>query len=501
MSRPVVHLARITVEACSPLSIGAGSGLSHDVALARDANGLPMIPGSSLRGVLRHLWEVVFPDIDDLKLTEWFGVEGGPSHKDGLAGRIHFGFGCVHDSQGTGVQGLMTEAPDFECPLLRRLAAGAPLVRDHVALSHRHTIEGSQKFDRTAVPAGTRFSIELSARSGTGEANQEQVRAVLGRIAFLMEHDLFRLGGASGRGYGRVRVHQATWQSFEAVDTAGAKVLRDARKDPPSRKLNRNLGSEAGDQSKSTGIACAETFTREAVGFMRVGSTGAPDVKAKSDNFETRWSDKSTDEQPDDLSDRDVDLVQVREPRLIWNEDDTLNTSNGSDVFDARLEYVIPGSAIRGAITHRALFHYNRLSQCWASKDKLDAYSQRRGALAELFGWAKDKEAGTGAASLFLIDDAVIKNAQPVRLDHNSIDRFTGGVRNRALFSEEVLYGGEFEVRWFLRSWQSKKPDKAQCDDRECAREALNLALEDLKSGRIALGAKSLGFVKLKEPA
>ena len=496
MNRPVVHLARITIEAVSPLSIGAGAGVSHDVALARDANGLPMIPGSSLRGVLRHLWEELLPGEDGLKLTEWFGVEGGASHEHGQAGRIHFGFGCVHDSKGTAVQGLMTQAPDFECRLLRRLTADAPLVRDHVALSHRHTVEGSQKFDRSAVPAGTRFSIELSARSGNDEADKKQVRAVLGRIRDLVEHDLFRLGGASSRGYGKIRLQNATQQSFDASSAVAA--LRCARRQPPSKPLaDEILSPEPGLQPASRGVERSDVFTLEPLGLIRVGSTGAPNREEREAAFEERWKRKDSTQRPD--PERDAKLVQVREPRLIWNHDGTLDMKKSADGFDAQPEYVIPGSAIRGAIAHRALFHYNRLKSCWAEKDTSVEFRQRRGALAELFGWAKDKEDGAGAAGLFRIDDAVIENAQPVRVDHNSIDRFTGGVRNRALYSEEVLCGGAFKVRWQLRDWRTKPKENGDCEDRKRAREALDLALDDLKSGRLALGAKNLGFVKLKE--
>lgn len=53
--RPILFLARITIEALSPLSVGSGELGSSDVALVRDANGLPMITGAGLEGLIKAL--------------------------------------------------------------------------------------------------------------------------------------------------------------------------------------------------------------------------------------------------------------------------------------------------------------------------------------------------------------------------------------------------------------------------------------------------------------
>ena len=51
----VVHIARFSLQARSALSIGTGGtdGV-FDHPIVRDANGLPLIPGTSLAGVLRR---------------------------------------------------------------------------------------------------------------------------------------------------------------------------------------------------------------------------------------------------------------------------------------------------------------------------------------------------------------------------------------------------------------------------------------------------------------
>ena len=72
----ILHLVRITLEAISPLSLGSGEielvdrrrmegreekpSRGTEMALVRDANGLPTIPGSALQGVLRHLHSTTY---------------------------------------------------------------------------------------------------------------------------------------------------------------------------------------------------------------------------------------------------------------------------------------------------------------------------------------------------------------------------------------------------------------------------------------------------------
>ena len=48
-------LARIIIEAKSPLNIGSGNkGIKTDSLVLRDINGLPFIPGTTIAGLLRH---------------------------------------------------------------------------------------------------------------------------------------------------------------------------------------------------------------------------------------------------------------------------------------------------------------------------------------------------------------------------------------------------------------------------------------------------------------
>lgn len=50
------HIVRLTVEAATPLAVGTGKGsdILTDAPVAKDVNGLPYIPATSIAGVLRH---------------------------------------------------------------------------------------------------------------------------------------------------------------------------------------------------------------------------------------------------------------------------------------------------------------------------------------------------------------------------------------------------------------------------------------------------------------
>ena len=57
LEQAVLHIARFTLQAETALSIGSGGADGvYDHPIVRDANDLPSIPGTSLAGVLRHLW-------------------------------------------------------------------------------------------------------------------------------------------------------------------------------------------------------------------------------------------------------------------------------------------------------------------------------------------------------------------------------------------------------------------------------------------------------------
>jgi hypothetical protein len=111
----------------------------------------------------------------------------------------------------------------------------------------------------------------------------------------------------------------------------------------------------------------------------------------------------------------------------------------------------------------------------------------------------------TARAGALVVEDGEVSGHDDVRntayLMHTSIDRFTGGVRNHVLFSEEALYGGKLHFRLFLDRTRLEKNLRAEKipDQSDRIREALKAALTDLAEGRLPLGAgmaKGHGYFK-----
>ena len=247
-----LHLLRVTIEAASPVSLGSGDVIevsrqrkgergpearketTNSTALVRDANGLPTIPGSTLQGLLHHRYRDEHGDVLARKL---FGYADGT---DGDAGRLVVGFGTVHGQNDQAVAGLIVDAARIsDDPVLLRLHGHAPLRRDHVSLNGRHVADGRKKYDRRAVPVGTRFSIEFSLWGDADETAED--KAVLEDIVRLFSHPAFRLGGGGRHGYGRITIRRASYTCPDLGNPIGLRRIRDQI---PSLPFEENLLSD-----------------------------------------------------------------------------------------------------------------------------------------------------------------------------------------------------------------------------------------------------------------
>ena len=521
-----LHIVRLSFEACSPLSIGSGesreerrkergSDAETNISLSqiqRDANGLPTIPGPGLQGVLRRLAKEAhgegFAD-------EMFGREdtGG----NGTAGRILCGWACAQDADGEAVSGLRLAGLDTSNDgVLRVLARPEPLLRDHVALNDRHSVDRRRKFARAAVPAGTRFSVELS---GWGDGT---FRDDLIRIVSLFRHPRLRLGAGSGRGYGRIRLLAASHQAPSLDDAA---ALRRLREQPPSACLSTDW-LEKLDSSSIDAPDTVLTLSLECTDLLRVGAAG-PHAKHLTHGAQrarcatTGVIVDSPGLGPPEPEGDDAILKLLREPRIVWdgNRGRPIEIGDNPAAHPAeQLRFPIPGSSIRGPLAHRMLFHANRAADrcidavAWvaetdtgkrkALKDRYDAYAERCDDLEGFLGAAKestdtgDPDAEPGQAGRILFDDAEALGAGwIVGLDHVSIDRFTGGARDGALFREEVLLGGRIEatvtIRPPLEPVEGGVPAVGGWP--ETTANAFLLAVRDLCRGWLALGGRSHG--------
>ncbi|WP_295888517.1 RAMP superfamily CRISPR-associated protein [uncultured Thiohalocapsa sp.] len=459
LDNSVLHIARFTLEARSALSIGIGGpdGV-HDHPIVRDANGLAMIPGTSLAGVLRHLWA------DQGGATAAAELFGHQRRNTGDASRLEVAACRLQDRTGRPVEGLLCDADGERQlrsdPLLQASRAGLddPLFRDRVRLDHRGVSAKGGKFDRGLAAPGNRFSGELRLWS-TRKADPDWAR-----LLRLLADPRLRLGGGTRAGLGAmtlVRLHSASFDLTDAQDIAAFCALGTGLGD-----LDGLAAQDVAASSTSEADAATLTIQLKPWDFWRFGQGS----RALSGSART------------------ADLLPKLEPVVRWQD--------GRAVIDTRAA-LAPGSSIKGALAHRTAFHWNALAGSFA--DDLDAEtvagwdkSVHCDGVRAIFGHAKDRDdsggarTGDGHAGLVLFEDAHIElpiaevQAHLHTMIHNALDRFTGGVRKRMLFTEELIYRKPIALRLTLL------PGFEDAD--ALARRAFARALRDLCEGRLALG-------------
>lgn len=441
-----LYLARFVLQTQTPLSIGTGQGEGRlDALLVRDANQLPAIPGTSLAGVLRHLHLAIHKDEHENRT-----LFGGTESED-TASRVHFSWGCLHDAGDRPVQGLRCDDLEaLEDPVLQDALRSAPLLRDRVRIDAYGAAEDGGQFNRTVLRAGHRFSLEMAYWSDRKKDPRWE------QLLELLVHPEFRLGGATRSGLGvleLVRLHARYFDMRKAEDfvdfgalSQGLDDIQGMQSDPPRRN------------GTTESLICLELEAEEPFRF------GQGDTSLTGENLQ---------------------LLPQTEAVVRWS--DGRGSLGGKDMV------LIPGSAVKGALRHRTLFHLNRLHGCFADPDPPAGEetgtpdSGGKDALQSLFGFANDNQEEGGRAGVLLFQDLYLARDQvePGPMMHNGIDRFTGGVRHHVLFGEELLFQAP-PIR--LEIHISRAAAVPGNSDELLIWRAFYAALEDLAEGRLALG-------------
>ncbi len=462
----IFHIARVTLETVTPLSIASGKANGvFDTSLVLDANGLPTIPGSSLAGVLRHLYQ---DEYDEIETNELFGYQDRKTSEDSQASRLNVSWGYIQDSNGKAIQGLCldTKRTAIEQDSILKVAlslADSPANRDRVRLNHKGVSANTGKFDRAVLPAGYRFTVELSLWSDTQNDAQWE------RVLELLNHPLFRLGGSTRAGLGKLKIIEVQELIADLTQEAGRKTFNAMSRDMNGR-AGFKLRKLANTENSNTVVTA--TLTLKPKSYWRIGQGEKPNLT--------------------DNNGKTADLLPKLEQRISWKN------NNQSEAAVEQL--LIPGSSVKGALSHRIAFHANRLSEQprWAddmTEDELNAYdkSENCNEVKQLFGFANDEqreEKKKGRTGYVFIDDTYQTFSQTDLqiIMHNSIDRFSGSVRDHMLFSEEMVWGKGVELNLTIKKNAAITPT---------AKKALQHALDDLCQGRLALGAgvsKGHGF-------
>ena len=407
-------VAQIVLEATTPLKTASGkSDFFVDAPVLKDWNGLPMILGTSIAGVLRKSFE-------EKEANELFGDKNGSrllvsnAHLLDETQKLHHSLGIKNRSK-----------------FLKKYN-NLP-IREHTAITHNGVAKEHSKFDEEVVYAGSRFKFELEF---IGEENNKSDEENWQKLLSLLNSPLFRLGGGSSKGFGEMKVESC----LESIYIIGKDY-----QDKPSN-LNISKGSEKKLDKQDDSIVYK--------------------ISIKSDSFFSFGAGFGDDE---------VDDIAVTEEVVKWDKSEGKFTEK---------QILLPASSLKGALSHRVAFHYNKLEKNFIEtiEESPENYiGENNLAVATLFGASKShKYEGKGKA-LFsdMFNDF---NEDEVKIfDHVKIDRFTGGAIDSALYNEKVMAQKD--------TWNIKIILAKELDDTHI-REAFELTLDDLCKGLLPLGGK-----------
>lgn len=402
------YIARIKVEATTPLFVGSGAAsLITDSLVMKDHNGLPMIPGTSLTGVLRHSLEDYSNDKE--KWNKIFGFQG--KNNEGLGSRIivSSAYMLLNDEQVS--EGLNIDIPEYITSKFQKLPT-----RQHVRITHKGVAADKGLFDNEVVYAGAQFVFEIELKG------KKEDKKVWDQIIETIQSSSFRIGQGTRNGYGNLKVIGLYEKEFDLED---------------ENHFNEYLNLSP--------------------------SFNSIKIEGNGENTESKYANYRLELKPDDFfifsegfGDAEVDNKPVTE--------EVIEYVNGEISFNEKT--LIPASSIKGAIAHRVAYYYNRenknpdynggqpvFAENLIKKDKKgkldfsDYTDEANPAVSKLFGKKGEvkeidgKKVNTGQRGILLMDDLYYDDIDNNKIfNHVAIDRFTGGGIDGALFSEKVSY-------------------------------------------------------------
>ena len=436
------YSARLVLEAETPLHIGSGnSDLTLDAPINCDANGLPQINGTSLAGVLRSS----FSSDEKNSVEKIFGFQDrkGCEGSRLVVSNAHMLYG-----RDKVIEGLIMPEDIQNNKYLQAMSSYALPLRDHCRIGDKGSAADKGKFDNCVLPKGIRFMCEIELTEDVEDLSKDWEN-----LLSLFASPMFRIGGKVRSGLGKLKVAEYSDRIFDFG-------MEEDRKAYLSRSSSFN---------KNDGMTWKKMEAAE-------GSCGyaAYILNVVPENFFTFGSGYGDDE---------VDMTPKKEVFISWGDNGEPKISEAG--------ILIPASSIKGAISHRVAYHYNRLTDNFAekykdSKDEEKPIGTNNKAVQALFGC--DTQGGNSAAAgrVFFSDMLIEEKDKEKIFNHVSIDRFTGGAMNGALFDEKVCGNGAvFEP---MKIYVEKSAFEGNIN----VRKAFEKALEDICTGMLPLGGSTM---------
>lgn len=427
------HLLRFVIEAASPLTVGSGNkDFVTDAPVIKDVNGLPFIPGTSLAGVIRHA-------LGESKSKDFFGFNDPKDSNNGHGSKVIFTNAIMIGNDGNVIDGLVPINFEDQFYSMFKILP----IRQHNSINEKGTVKNAGKFDEQVVYKGTRFCFEIELISST--ENEEIIQLLIDT----MFSSQLRIGGGTRTGFGEIEVITC---KYCVLDLAKQQELITYSGKSSSLNDNQFWG----------GIKLVERKKEQ--------NKGSYLLELKPDDFFLFGAG---------FGNENADMSSVRESIIKWSD-------KNIPFFDN--EYIlIPATSIKGAISHRVAYHFNRLESVYADTLKIEDFKLHVGsknkAVKALFGTDGNKTDESQERGNVLLSDLFIdpKSIAPKILNHIAIDRFTGGAIDGALFQEEVIYGNNIDLKLNIQIHKNFTNEPKII-------EALESTLDDICNGMLPLG-------------
>ncbi len=403
-----IFIAHITFEAKTALKIGSkNADFLQDSPIQKDWNGLPMILGTSLTGVLRK-------EFEDEIAKNIFGTGD-------LGSKTIISNALILNEKKEVTESLLLDSKKSD--FLQKFIV-LP-IREHNAMNDKGVTIKNAKFDEEVIYKGTRFkfSIEMLNENVNDKNNFFQ-------LLDLLSKDSFRIGAGSSKGFGQIKVIEITYDEFDVNSDEYVNL---------SNSLNIN--------TKLSETHKIKEFDDEK--YIKYKLILTPD------DFFMFGSGFGDDE---------ADMTPVFEDIVDYEKQDLIKE-----------KVLIPASSVKGAISHRTTYHYNLIN-----KNFIKENGENKAEVVEtIFGSKKDKEKDSFKGNI-LISDVYLDETSSKVFEHVSIDRFTGGAIDSALFQEKTISSKETFTLEILINKEKVKD--------EVALESFEKALKDITTGMLSLG-------------
>ncbi len=418
---------------------------STDMPLLYDAkdNRKPLLTGTSIAGALRNYLR------EYQQGYRWQEDVTAPRESKSWAEKL---FGHLDDQQSKQQNSQRRERSSVHSWLMVDDALGQfpdtgdpTEFRDGVSIDPKtRTAEEGKKFDLELLSAGTIFPISFELWVDEDESNSHLLEA-FAIVLHGLEQGEIGLGMRKRRGYGRC--HITGWQVFHY------------KMDNPTQIIGWLTHNSADNQ-----------------GFQ-------PDIYTLLDvQPSLPHQGKAFDMQAAFTLDGSLFI------RSYGNEKNEADAVHLQSWRDGREKPILPGTSLAGALRARALKIANTMAA---------APGQAKQFVNELFGRRMESDGDEPSGSRLLVQETTIEQGVSNLVQNRaSIDRFTGGARDTALFNEQPVWGKpETRITIDLRLLMKAEKEEGEKIESERLFNAqiglLLLLLKDLWTCDLPLGGES----------